>query len=837
MFLENFLQDLRVGLRVLVKEKSFCALAVFVLALGISAVTTQFSVVNGALLRGFKFPNAEQLVDVQLADPTNFTPANFNSRMTTMDFADIKASELKSFSAFAGYLNGSTINLTYAGQARRLQGGYVTHDFFRTLGVAPVLGRDFLPEEDQPGAAKAVILSDALWRSDFGADPEILNKAVRVNGRSGTVIGVMPPKFAFPANEQLWVPVNTEFPPRPRNDRSINFISVIARLKPGVSIAQASNEIGLLAQRFADAYPDTNKQFSMGFVRPLIKAFTGGQLSGLLYTMLAFCVGVLVMACVNVMNMQFARATLRSKELAIRSALGAGRFRLICQMLTESLLIATLGAVLGVGLAYWATDMLDATARNLSNPIPSWISFEIDFSVLLFTVGATLIAALISGLLPAWLSSRADAGEVLKESGRGNTGRAIGYITSGLVVLQILLTCFLLIGALLQVQSITKQQNIDYGYDAGSLVGARIGLMEGDYPTSDDRKLAYERLLRELRATPEFASAALTTRFRMVFSGGSPIEIEGKSYAVDSDRTIAQTENISAGYHTVLGQKLISGREFTDEDNDQREPVAVVNAFFAKKHFGNENPLGRRFRTTAPNGNNPSPWRTIVGVVTDVRMLGPFNNQQDNAGFYVPLFASAFGPTGPTALAAQFMTVIAKPRGGQRGEAAAQAVRNVIKKVDANLPPYFVETPKTSFDGFLGQNRIVATMFGIFGIVAVVLAATGLYGVMSFAVNQRTQEFGIRMALGADSQRVMRMVLGQGTRQLVIGLTSGLGLTLTIALLADSTIQNFLFGISPTDPLTYIVVASLLTVVSLFAVWVPAKRATRVDPMIALRAE
>ncbi|MDP2137346.1 MAG: ABC transporter permease, partial [Candidatus Didemnitutus sp.] len=234
MFISSFFQDLRVGFRVLLKEKTFCALAVFVLALGICAVTTQFAVVNGVLLRGFKFPNAQELVDVQLVDPTNFSPSNFNSRFTTMDFADIKAAELKSFSAFAGYLNGSTINLTHAGQPRRLQGGYVTHDFFRTLGVAPVLGRDFLPEEDQPGAAKAVILSDALWRSDFGADPQVLNRAVRVNGRPGTIIGVMPPKFAFPANEQIWIPVNTEFPPKPRNDRSINFISVLARLQPGV---------------------------------------------------------------------------------------------------------------------------------------------------------------------------------------------------------------------------------------------------------------------------------------------------------------------------------------------------------------------------------------------------------------------------------------------------------------------------------------------------------------------------------------------------------------------------------------------------------------------------
>ncbi|HVT73669.1 MAG TPA: ABC transporter permease, partial [Lacunisphaera sp.] len=300
MFLETFFQDLRVGLRVLIKEKSFCALAIFILAVGISAVTTQYAVVNGVLLRAFSFHDPEQLVDVQLADPTNFSPNNFNSRMTTADFADIAAQQ-KSFSGWTAYLNGSTVNLTYHGQPKRLTGAYVTWDFFKVLGVSPVLGRDFLPEEDRPGVDKAVILSDLLWHRDFGGDPGIIGQAVRVNGTAGTIIGVMPPKFQFPANEELWIPVNTAFPVKPRNDRGINFVSVIARLKPGVTLDQAAAEMSSIGRGFAKAYPDTNKQFTLGLVRPLIAAFTGGPLNGLLYTMLAFCVGVLLIACVNVM--------------------------------------------------------------------------------------------------------------------------------------------------------------------------------------------------------------------------------------------------------------------------------------------------------------------------------------------------------------------------------------------------------------------------------------------------------------------------------------------------------------------------------------------------------
>jgi putative ABC transport system permease protein len=837
MLLETFLQDLKIGLRVLIKEKGFCALAVTVLALGICGVATMFAVVNGVLLRGFTFPDADRLVDVQMVDPTNFQPGNFNSRMTTMDYKEIDEMPLKSFEAFTAYLNGSTVNVTYQGQPKRYTGGYISHDFFRTLGVAPVLGRDFLPEDDRPGVDKAVLLSDALWRADFGARQDIVGQAIRVNGTAATIVGVMPPRFAFPNNEQLWIPVNTAFPPRPRNDRGINFVSIIAKLRPGVSIEQAQNEIDTIAKRFAAAFPDTNRQFSMGYVRPLIEQFTGQQLKQMLYTMLGFCVGVLLIACINVMNMQFARATLRGKELAIRSSLGAGRFRLIRQMLTESLLVASLGAVVGVALAYWSTDMLNAAARNLTNPIPSWMTFDIEPKVLVFVVGATLLAALVSGLVPAWISSRASAVDVLKESGRGNTGRAIGVITKGLVIFQVLVTCILLIGALLQLQSILRQQAIDYGYDTSGVIGARVGLMEGDYPNSEARRLFYEKLVRELRATPEFESAALTNRFRMVFSGNGPIEIEGKEYAKDADRTQANFEAVTPDFAATIGQKVIEGRYLTDEDSDQREPVAVVNATFARKHFGNESAVGRRFRTINQNGQNPGPWRKIVGVVTDVRMLGPFNNRNDNAGFYVPFFSAPFGPAAPGPVANQFGTIVAKPRGGQRGESLLKAVTAAVQRVDPNLPPYFVETPKTSFDGFLGQNRIVATMFTIFGIVAVVLASVGLYGVQSFSVNQRTQEFGIRMALGADNRMILGMVFKQGAWQLGTGLLLGLGLTLTLGIVGRQGIQNFLFGITPTDPATYIAVALLLSTVAFFAVLIPARRATRVDPMIALRAE
>jgi len=840
MIIETFLQDLRIGLRVLIKEKSFCALAVFVLSLGICAVTTQFSVVNGVMLRGFSFPNADRLVSVQLIDPTSRNFFGVNNQLFPQDFLEIQPQQ-QSFDHLGGYINGSTVNMTIGTDAQRFTGAYITDGFMKALGVAPLMGRDFTPEDNKPGAPKVTIIGYDLWKQNFAGASDILGRNVRLNGKPATVIGVMPAGFAFPQNEQLWIPVFNEFPPPERNNQNAagNGLALLASLKPGVSIDQAQLEFSAFAKRFSEAYPDTNKIFNTAQVEPLIKNFTGNALSGQLLVMLAFCVGVLLLACVNVMNMQFARATLRAKELAIRSSLGATRGRLIRQMLTESLLVAAIGAILGVGLSYWAVDLLTSTVKNLANPIPAYITFDIDARVLAFTVAATLLAALLSGLIPAWMSSRASAAEALKDSGRGNTGRAVNLITRGLVVCQLLVTSILLIGSLLQLRSILNQQALDYGYDTSAILAGRMGLMEGDYPDNNARKLFYERLLAQVRTNPAIESAALTNRFRMVFSGNSPIEIEGKVYKQEKDRPNTSFEQISDGYFGVTAQKLLEGRDFNLDDTDAKLPVAIVNAFFAQKHFGNESAVGRRFRMSLNNGASFTPWRTIIGVVSDVRMIGPFANANvDAAGFYVPFYASLFSPTAAKdASAPQFATLALRPHGNQRGEALLEVLRTEVKKADPNLPLYFVGTPKTSFEVFTGGNKVIATMFTIFGAIAMVLASVGLYGVTSFSVNQRTQEFGVRMALGADQNRILGMVLKQGFWQLGLGLGIGLALSAAIAVAFGTQIQNFLIGITALDPLTYLAVTVILSLVSIIATLIPARRATRVDPMIALRAE
>jgi len=833
----NLVQDIRVGFRVLLREKGFCALAVVVLALGICGVTTMFSVVNGIMLRGFSFPNSARMVSVSFIDPTSKGFFGQNGQVSPMDFEEVRPKQ-QSFELMAAYISGATVNVTNEGVPRRYTGAYITDSFLPILGVSPSMGRGFRPEDNVEGAEKVALVGYGVWQRDFGGTPDIIGKTLRINGTPATIVGVMPRGFAFPVNEEWWVPLFREYPVRGRTDPRVTNPSVLALLKQGVSLDQANAEMTTVAKQLADAYPDTNKQFNTGKVEPLLKTYTPLPLRGTLVTMLAFCVGVLLIGCFNVMNMQFARATLRARELAIRSSLGASRTRLILQMLTESLLVTVVGAAIGVGLAYYCTDLLNTTVRNFDFPPPSWMTFDIDGPVLAISLVAMFAAAIVSGLLPAWMASRANVASVLKEGGRGGTNRATRLVMRGLVVFQVVVTSILLIGSLLQMQSIRHQQTIDYGYDTDGVMTARMGLMDGDYPTNDARKLFFDRLVRELSAHQEFQGVALTNRFRMVFSGSGPVEIEGREYKEKKDRLNANFEQITSGYFDVLGQTLVEGRKFQDDDLDTKLPVAIVNAAFAHKHFGNESPLGRRFRALDGNSLQPGPWRTIIGVVKTVRMMPPFNIPNvDETGFYVPFYSQPAGPAKPDQGVSQFATVIVKPRGGMQAETLINSMRREVARVDPNLPLYFVGTARRQIEGFVSQNRIVAIMVSIFGIVATVIAAVGIYGVMSFSVSQRTQELGVRMALGADSRRILRMVLRQGSILTAVGVSLGVLITLGLVVLAGDNMQAVLFGVSPRDPLVYASVVALVVLISLGASFVPARRATRVDPMIALRAE
>jgi putative ABC transport system permease protein len=834
MILDAFRQDTRIGLRILFKEKSFCVLAVLVLALGIGGAMTQFAVVNAIVLRGFSFPYPEQLVSVGLIDPkasdqnNNFGNGNIPA---AQDYEDIKAAQ-KSFAMMAGYLNGSTINVTYNHNPQRYTGAYITEDLFKIIGVSPVLGRDFAADDNKIGAPKTAILGDKIWRRDFNADPNIVGQSVTINGKAATIIGVMPPGFEFPFSEELWTPLYNEWPPTPRGElflgANTRAPAVMGRLKPGVTLDQANAEMIAIARNIAADNPKTNQNFTSASVLPLIKAFTGVQLRQIVWAMLGAVILVLLIACVNVMNMQFGRAALRAKELAIRGALGATRWRLVRQMLTESLVVAILGAIAGTLLAFWGTDMFDKVVKAAPFPPPYWWRFTIDGRVLTFTLAITLVATLVSGLLPAFFSSRGNPAEVMKEGGRGNSSRLVNVITRVLVVGQIALTAALLIAAMLQIQSIRNQTKLDYGYDENSLYAARLALMEAAYPTEESRRDFFTRAVRALRNNPQFEAAAMTDRFRMTFAAGGQYEVDGQSYLTDRDRPRGNFESVSDGYFATLGLKLREGRDFTIEDSDAKQPVAIVNASFARKHWGNQSAVGHQVRIFNPGKEQP--WRTIVGVVPDTLMQGPFDQQTEAAGFYMPLLGAS--------PATQFATVLVRPRAGVRADTLGPVLSKTVAVLDSNLPTYFPGTPAQFHNDILSGNRVIATLFSIFGVVAFILSGVGLYGVMSFSVTQRTQEFGIRMALGADARRILRMVMSQGAWQLAIGLVLGAGgIALLLGVVVAAALKNILFKVNALDPTIYLVVSGLLTLVAAASCFVPARRATRVNPMVALRTE
>ena len=832
--LESFLQDIRIGFRVLLKEKSFCFLAVLVLGLGICGVTTQFTVVNGLVLRGFSFPHPEQLMSVGLIDPqasaqnNNFGIGNIP---TAQDYEDLRVAQ-QSFSQMAGYLSGSTINVTYKNNPQRYTGAYVTEDLFKIIGVSPIMGRDFTAEDNKPGAGKVTILGNEIWKRDFNGDPNIVGQGVRINGKAATVIGVMPPNFKFPISDELWVPLYNEFPPEPRGELRLgannNAPAVMGRLKPGVSIDQANAEFVGLARRLAQENPKTNSTLVSASVQPLLNAMTGVQLRQQVWAMLAAVILVLLIACVNVMNMQFGRAALRAKEVAIRGALGATRWRIVRQMLTESFVVAALGAVAGVMLAFWTVDMFIRATSALPFPLPYWVHFKIDSPVLAFTLALTLVATIVSGLAPALVIAKGNAAEIMKEGGRGNSSRLVNAITRVLIIGQIALTAALLIVATLQIQSIRNQLNLTYGYDENAIYAARMGLMEGAYPNPDTRREFFRRAVRALRDNPQFDSAAMSSRFRMTFDAQGQFEVDGQKYMTDRDRPRGNFESISDNYFTALGLKVLEGRDFTIDDSDANQPVVLVNASFARKYYGRESAIGHRIRIFNPG--NPQPWRTIVGVVPDTLMQGPFDQQTDSTGFFLPLLGADPAP--------QFCTILVRPRPGQRADTLGPVLKNAVAELDSNLPTYFPGTPARFHQEVLGGNRIIATLFSIFGVVAFILSAVGLYGVMTFSVNQRRQEFGIRMALGADAARIFRMVMSQGAWQLAIGLVLGAGgAALLLGVMAATALRNLLFKVNALEPSIYLAVTGLLTFVAALSCFVPARRATRVNPMVALRTE
>lgn len=809
-------QDVRFGVRMLFRSPGVTLAAVLALGLGIGLATAMFSIVYGALIRGLPVPEPERLMHIENANPSREEPS---LEVFLHDFLDYRERQ-KSFAALAAY-NGGTLNLSgdngNGGQPERFDGSFISANGFDVLRVKPILGRSFLPEEDTPQGEPAAILSYGVWKKRYQGDPKVLGRAVRINGKPGTIVGVMPQGFAFPNDTEVWTTLQLD-PVRVERGKG-DTLEVMGRLRDGVSLEQAQAEINGIAKAIAAEYPKTHEG-RVAVVKPWMKEATGDEMATLLFTMLAFCLVVLLLACTNVASLMMARVSRRTREIAIRSSLGAGRGRVIVQLLFESLILSSLGAVLGVAFAYWGVKLFNAAIAG-TNP-PFWIRIALDPAALAFALGMTVLAALVSGLLPALQASRTDVGEVLKDEGRGSSSLRLGRFSRVVVIGEVAFSCLLLVSAGLMIRSVVAVRTLDLGFDIKNLFTARIALFEASYPEEAKRAAFFEDLLERLASQPDVASVAATTNIPGGGSGLWRYRLEGGSYPTERDMPQTHMVIVSPSFFDVYGAKVLAGRGFGRLDTADSLPVVIVNQSFAAKAWPGQDPLGKRVRLhEEPNDVTNPPWRTVIGVVPDLKIEGLDNDEEEGAdGFYLPLSQRCPG----------FVSLTARSRTGNP-LALTTVVRRQVNALDPDLPIYFVYSMEEIMERGMFFPNLFATLFAIFGVAALLLASVGIYGVIAFSVNQRTQEIGIRMALGAQRKSVLRMILRQGMLQLGIGLLLGL----IFAFFASRVLANFLIGIKPQDPATFTLVSLILATIAFIACWIPARRAMRTDPLVAIR--
>lgn len=806
--MSSFLQDLRFGFRLLRKNPWLTLSAVVALTLGIGLTATMFSIVYGALLRGLPFEEGERIMHLQRANP-----AEGADRMgvSIHDFTEWREQQ-RSFEDLAAYYSG-TVNLSGGERAERYEGAFISANAFRQLRVRPMLGRAFREEEDSPSSPPVVLLGYDVWRNRFHADRGIIGRSIRANGLQATVVGVMPPGFRFPESQEIWLPLRMDPLKLPRGEGQ--GLSVVGRLKPGVSLDAANVEMAGIANRIAAEQPETNKGVT-ATVRPFIDQFIGKEPRALLWTMMGAVFLVLMIACANVANLLVSRAALRSKEVGVRTALGASRGRILGLFVAESLALALVGALAGLGLAAVGVRAFNRAIAS-TNP-PFFIDIRVDGVLVLFAAVVAGFAAVVSASIPALQASRADVSEILKDEARGSSSFRMGKLSGALVVGEIALSCGLLVAAGLTVRSIARLRSIDYGFDTTRVFTARVGLPESTYGDSARRALFWGEMQRRLRTLPGVEQVSVTTN--LPAAHGSMYQRfakEGAAYAAQRDYPRTHVVAIGTDFFDALGSRVLDGRDFSERDGYGGLPVAIVNATFARKSFPGESPIGRRVRLGGAKSEGP--WLTIVGVVPDL-YAGGVQNEQPEA-LYVP--AAQDG--------SRFMSVVARTRGAPT--TLAGPVRDAVTALDADLPIYFVSSLDKEIADHTWFYRVFGTLFMVFGGAALFLAAIGLYAVMAFSVSRRTREVGVRMALGAGRGDVLRLVLRQGLRQIGIGLVVGIVLSLALTRL----LAVILFGVEPRDPTTLAAIVVVLTVTGMAACLIPARRATRVDPMAALRYE
>jgi predicted permease len=804
------MKDFRYALRQLLRQPGFTILAVVALALGIGANTVLFSAINTLFLRPLSYPQPEQLVRVwgsfpeRGLDRANVSWPRFTSwRDQQQTFTDFAA---QSFTGFT---------LTGRGDPENLNGIRVTENFFRTLGAHPLLGRVFIPEEDRPGGANVAMLSYAFWQKRFGGDQSILGQAITLNGTPFTIIGVMPATLQFPfAQTQVWLPRVFEQEGLPPDiiERGTGYLTLLGRMKPGMTRTQTDEQMHMIDRRYQAANPDKVDAKAGTSVVSFHEDLVGPQ-RPMLLTLFAAVGCVLLVGCANVANLLLARFTARRKEIAIRTALGATRARIVMQFLAESVLTSAIAGVLGVLLAIWGLDLLKKVAENF---LPRVREISLDVNVLLFAVGLSLITGIVLGLVPALHASRSDPIDSLKDSSRGSTGRQAGRLRAGLLIAEVALSLVLVVGAVLLVDSFRRLQNVDPGFRAEGVTTFFVGLPPGSYPDIERQTLFFQNAIEKLKTLPGVTNAAAGSNLPAAENGNtrSPAAVEGRPLPPVSDRTIAVRSTISPGFLETLGIPIKQGRDFTWRDRPDTPMVVIINETMAKKMFPGENPVGHRLIT----GIASIP-REIVGVSGDVRA----------ENLSLPPGMEMYYPS--TQLDGAFQSIVVR---SERPAASLRAeLIGAIHSLDPGLPIDQVQSYTEVLSQASAERRLSMYLLGGFAGLALALAGMGIYSVIAYGVAQRTNEFGIRFALGAAARDVIGLVMKEGLRLSLVGLVVGLGLSFAVTRL----MQRLLFEVSPRDPLLYGGVALFICTVAALACFVPALRATRIDPMRALRTE
>ncbi|HEY7479769.1 MAG TPA: ABC transporter permease [Gemmatimonadales bacterium] len=802
------LTDLRFGFRMIAKNRGLATIAVTAFALGIGLTTITFSIVYGALIKGLPFPQPQQLLHLEESRPEH----GVESRgVSIADFADWRAQQT-GFEDLSGFTVG-TANLAMAGEKpERYSAAYTTASMFELVRVGPHIGRGFSSADDVPGAPQVALLSEVLWRNRFGGDPGVIGRAIRLNGEPTTIVGVMPRGFRFPLLQDLWVNLRPDPNATPRGQGRL--LEVFGRLKPGMSREGAGANLAAIAGRLGEAYPETNRGM-VPILKPYTEEFVGREVSTMLYTMLAGVFGVLLIACANVANLLLARTALRAKEVAIRTALGASRMRLVLQLLSETVVMAAVGAVLGLVIAAAGIQMFNNAMVNARPPF--WIDIRLHPPVLFFSLALALAAAVAAGLVPALQASGSRMYDVLKDESRAGAGFRLGRFSKGLVLAEIVLSCALLVAAGLMIKSVVKLRNVDFGFASTQVFTAEIALFESATPDTAARVGFLEELLPRLSAIPGVHAAAIASTIPGEDGNFDYVAIEGRAYAAEQDYPGIRYSAVSPRFFDIFNARPVQGRVIEASDRLGTLPVAVVNASFARTHFPGVSPIGRRIRFG--RADSKEPWRTIVGMVPDRNMDGVENEEPE--GLYVPLSQRP----------EQFLSLVATADGNPMRLTAQ--VAGAVAQLDPDLPVFNILSHAELVSRRTWYYRVFGTLFMVAGSVALFLAAIGLYGVMAFSVNRRRHEFGVRMALGASAQTILRLVLRQGLLQLVLGIALGLG----VGMLLGRGLQLVLFGVNPSDGQVYAGIVVVLGLTGLSACLVPARRATRIEPLTALRPD